>query len=297
MTVVGRVLDPQGMPVPNASVMVYASPKQAGGSPSVPALMTLGQAACDASGQYRLDMPRISSSSHYMVGASALAPGHGVSWVDLDIDADPPRADITLRPEQPIAGRLFDVNGRPAAGVRVAVESMGQAPRGPEAARDGVEGPRFRVASQKEGLPAWPRPVVTGPDGRFAIPGVGRGLRVLLLADAPRFARQIIPVETDGTAGTKAVTAAMEPAKVITGRITYADTGRPVPHALVDVWAYRGNRAHTLECETDAEGTFRANPLSTDNYARPCRSSRRSALSRQRDGRLRVDQGDLRTPR
>ncbi len=76
MTVVGRVLDPQGEPVPGASVMVHASPKQAGGTPAAgmrgPEI--LGRASCDASGRYRLDMPRISSSSHVRVAASALAP-------------------------------------------------------------------------------------------------------------------------------------------------------------------------------------------------------------------------------
>ncbi len=114
---------------------------------------------------------------------------------------------------------------------------------GPEAAADGIEGPHFRAEIQAKGLPAWPAAVVTGADGRFTIPGVGRGLRVQLLAEAPRFARQIILVETDGTAGSRTVTAAMEPARVITGRITYGDTGQPVPHAIVNVWAYRGTRA------------------------------------------------------
>ena len=52
------------------------------------------------------------------------------------------------------------------------------------------------------------------------------------MADDPRFARQRIIVDTDGTDGPKQVTAALEPAKVITGRVTYADTGKPVPHAV-----------------------------------------------------------------
>ena len=58
-------------------------------------------------------------------GAVALAPGYGAGWVELDPDADQPAADITLRPEQVIQGRLFDVQGRPARGVTVSVASMG----------------------------------------------------------------------------------------------------------------------------------------------------------------------------
>ena len=57
--------------------------------------------------------PRTSSARHHRFGAVAIAPGYGAGWVELDPDADQPAADIALRPEQVIEGRLFDVNGRP----------------------------------------------------------------------------------------------------------------------------------------------------------------------------------------
>ena len=47
----------------------------------------------------------------------ALAPGYGVAWVTLDPDDDRPTADITLRPEQVIHGRLFDLQGQPVPNV------------------------------------------------------------------------------------------------------------------------------------------------------------------------------------
>ena len=106
-----------------------------------------------------------------------------------------------------------------------------------------------------------------GADGRFTIRGIGRGLRVLLFAEDPRFARQRIVVDTDAAAETMSITAAMEPAKVIIGRVTFADTGKPVPHASISIWAYRGGPAYPSDYETDAEGNFRANPFSTDRYA------------------------------
>ena len=62
-----------------------------------------------------------SSSSHDDFGAVALAPGYGLGWIELDPDADQPTADITLRPEQVIRGRLFDLQGRPAQGVMLTV--------------------------------------------------------------------------------------------------------------------------------------------------------------------------------
>ncbi len=60
------------------------------------------------------------------MGAVAIAPGYGAGWVELDPDADRPTADISLRPEQVIQGRLFDLIGRPVQGVEVRVQSMGR---------------------------------------------------------------------------------------------------------------------------------------------------------------------------
>ena len=80
MFVVGRVLDPQGKPVPNASVMVYARSMifrpATSAERSYP--KELGRASSDVSGRFRVDVPRTSSSRHDEFGAVALAPGYGV---------------------------------------------------------------------------------------------------------------------------------------------------------------------------------------------------------------------------
>ena len=89
------------------------------------------------------------------------------------------------------------------------------------------------------------------------------------MADDPEFARQRFVVDTDGAPGPKAVTAALEPAKVLTGRITYADTGKPVPHAVVEIYAYKrpqGGPGYTSHYETDDQGNYRANPISGVRY-------------------------------
>ncbi len=127
MFVTGRVLDPSGKSVPDATVMVYAFLKSLGRSDRVAPIWpsAIGQAGSDGSGRFRLDAPRTSSSRHGEFGAVALAPGYGAGWVELDPDAEQPTTDITLRPEQVIQGRLFDVQGRPADGVAISVESMG----------------------------------------------------------------------------------------------------------------------------------------------------------------------------
>ena len=237
-------------------------------SGSAQAAAVLGEANCDRAGRFRVEMPRISSATHYMIGAVALAPGFGVGWIDLDIDAELPTAEITLRPEQVIEGRLFDVTGQVAQGVRVSVEAIGVAQDGPEASLDGLAGgPQFWCGSSKQIPQAWPKPAISGTDGRFTIHGVGRDLRALLLLEDPRFARQRIKVDASAGADTTPTRAVLEPAKVIFGRVTFADTGKPVPHATVSIWAYRGGPAYPSDHETDADGKFRAIPFSTKRYA------------------------------
>jgi RNA polymerase sigma factor (sigma-70 family) len=269
MTVTGRVLDPTGKPVLNASVMVYGASKQVDDRPGGGAPVTIGQAACDGSGHFQLDMPRISSATHHMVDAAALAPGYGMGWTGFDIDADRPTADITLRPEQVIEGRLFDVKGRVIPGVRVAVEGMGHPPRGPEVFPENIEGPHFWGGAYAKTPPAWPQAATTDAEGRFTIRGIGRGLRVLLLADDPQYARQRIVIDTEDSDKPQSITAALEPAKVLTGRITYADTGKPVPHAAVEILSYtrpQGGPGYLNGYETDARGYYHANPISGVRY-------------------------------
>ncbi len=123
MFVVGRVLDPQGKPVPNADVMVYARLKQSDHPVlyELSAPSTSDRARCDGSGRFRLDAVRTSSSRHDALGVTAMAPGYGIGWIEIDPDADQPATEIMLRSEQVIRGRLFDIQGRPAQGVKVTV--------------------------------------------------------------------------------------------------------------------------------------------------------------------------------
>jgi protocatechuate 3,4-dioxygenase beta subunit len=269
MFVVGRVLDPQGKPVPNAMTMVYAAIKQPGSGGHLYEKMlpsAIGQARSDNSGRFQVDAQRTSSSRHHLVGVVALAPGHGAGWAEFDPDTDRPIADISLRTEHVIQGRLFDLNGRPVQGVTVSVTGMRPIlPQNPNILFEGSEGPLFSWAHVND-FPAWPKPVVSDAEGRFTIHGAGRDLHIDLIINDPRFAQQRILVETDGASGSKPVTLALEPAKVIRGRVTEADTGKPIPHAHVVVMSYRGKGATHNDFEADAEGRFRTNPVSADRF-------------------------------
>ncbi len=269
MFVVGRVLDPGGKPVPGASVMVYARSLMIGSASSPERIYPgeIGRATSDGSGRFRLDAPRTSSSRQADVGAVALAPGYGAGWVELDPDADEPTADISLRPERVIQGRLFDLQGQPARDVKLSVTAIRRVlSKGPNvglrASRENFEGPAFWWAHPDD-LPGWPRPAISGADGRFTLHGVGPGLTAYLSVHDPRFFNQGIEVDTGADSIAKPMSVALQPARTITGRVTYADTGKPVPLARVVVTGFDqvqiGVGARPFVSETDAEGRFRTN--------------------------------------
>ncbi len=235
----------------------FTSPEQ-----SYPA--QLGRASSDGSGRFRLDAPRISSSSHDEFGAVALAPGFGAGWAKLDPGDNQPTADIALRPERVIQGRLFDLQGQPVPDVKLSVTAIRRALNKGEdvASRDRFEGPAFWWAHPDD-LPGWPRPVVSDADGRFTLHGVGPGLRVFVNVHDPRFSSQSIEIDTDAASAAKPLGIALQSTRTITGRVTYADTGKPVPHARVTIGGFGQLQAGVgpgpVISETDAEGRFRAN--------------------------------------
>jgi hypothetical protein len=270
MFVVGRVLDPLGKPVPGAAVMVHARNLTLGRAPFSPfKLVTLADARADGSGRFRIDAPRTSSTRHDEFGAVAMAPGCGIGWVTLDPDDDQPAAEISLRPEHVIHGRLFDVQGRPVPDVGVSVRSIGsdllqvRASLHDRYTRHRFDGV-FYWSRDTHDYAAWPPPTTTDAEGRFTVRGVGQKLHAVLIARHPRFALQTIEVDTDDHAESKTLTAALAPVQIVNVRVTYADTGQPASHSPLRVTASRGRVAVVDETETDDAGLVRINSWPSD---------------------------------
>ena len=222
-----------------------------------------------------------------------MALGYGAGWVRLDPDDDQPAALISLRPEQVIHGRLYDVQGRPVPDVKLSVARIYSdlllAPgihdrsRSVGRRRDGVS----YWSRDAHDYPGWPRPMTTDAEGRFTVRGVGQKLHADLTVHDPRFAHQTIQVETNDGAESKTVTAALAPPQIVNVRVTYADTGQPVPHALLRVVAGRTGGGSLDESETDADGRSRINSWPGRGYDFMRLSAGRTAIPRgQGEARL-----------
>ena len=135
-------------------------------------------------------------------------------------------------------------------------------PKAPNPAFENFDGPAF-AWTHPDVLPGWPSPAISGADGRFTLHGVGPGLRVYLTLIDPRFASQIIEINTDAASTSQTLGFALQPGMTITGRVTYADTGKPVPHARVALngfgYAERRERAPDHD-RSRRRGRFSANP-------------------------------------
>ncbi len=257
MIVTGRVLDPDGKPVAGAPVDILGRPRSpwVGRDLDADGYVALGGGVTDDDGRFRVDAARTSENRFFEVYALASATGSGLGWSKLNPSAEQPAADVRLGREQPIVGKLLDVNGRPAAGVALRVGSVGRPTD--LGLFDGVS----MHGSQPAGVRNWPAPVETDDAGRFRLGGIGRDQVVRLAVEDPRFARQWIDVAAKGDVKPTEVTQALQPATIVEGRVLAGDTGEPIPGAVVAVASgqdqFIGGPGDKFVA--DAEGRYRAN--------------------------------------
>ena len=72
----------------------------------------------------------------------------------------------------------------------------------------------------------------------------------------------------DKASDSKQVTLALQPVQIITGRVTYADNGKPVPHAKLGIRADQGGVGRSSDFQADADGRFRVKSLAGRSFCR-----------------------------
>jgi RNA polymerase sigma factor (sigma-70 family) len=273
MTVTGRVLRPDNKPAAGVPVDITATPRIPMVGPDVrhDPFVVLGQGVSDSDGRFRIEAARSSSARFSGVYAIAGAAGPGTAYgcVDLHPDAEQPTAEVHLQPEQVLRGKLVDINGRPAVGVAVQLDSAFGSSAVPGARFDSpLLGDSSLLSAWPEGHRAWPKAVTTDAQGRFVFTGIGRGLDLWLSVHDPRFAQHRYVVEGRDRDAGKEASLALHPSTVIEGRVLAADTGRPIPDAAIAVQASFGlfGARFTTTFRADAQGRFRVNPSAGDYF-------------------------------
>jgi RNA polymerase sigma factor (sigma-70 family) len=258
MLVTGRVLGPNGKAMPRAQVAVLAVRERLHRFGSILGRQLLGEGRADAEGNFRLTVPRTSSDRYRGVDVLAAGPGAALGWQSFDLDDPRPKVVVRLGREQIIRGRLVDLQGRPAAKAQLRLTGVHR----PTADRrpPGVLGTPFDRAAGRKGIslsdrPArfllWPGPVTTDHQGRFVLRGLGGGVRVSLVVQDKRFAPFGLSVDTRDKDRAQNVKGSLAPANVLRGRVTYADTRKPVARARVIATYGQG--------WTDKDGRFQLN--------------------------------------
>jgi RNA polymerase sigma factor (sigma-70 family) len=214
----GRVLGPDGKPVPGAKVRFVNV-----------------DAESDKEGAYRVALPRpagvkgpFTKDSQYWYHIAAVAEGYGVDFRPIGTADREGTLDLHLvKDDVPIEGRILDLEGRPVAGATVRVARLSATPDenldvflkawkfGPAEALAGAEqwvpapimvGPGG--AKPKEiARPKWRtwwgywewnpiKPVTTDKDGKFRLTGIGRERFVELTVSGPTIQQTGVKVVT-----------------------------------------------------------------------------------------------------
>jgi RNA polymerase sigma factor (sigma-70 family) len=254
----GRVLDPDGKPVPGAKlVFVYASVEK------VPDKIW---AASAADGAFRFSVTRkIADAAGYANAwdytyVVAAAQGHGFAWARVRPEAS---AGLTLRlvkDDVPIRGRVLDLEGKPVAGATVRIDDELLVPADGGNARGGADLTSLRSAGFATLFP----PVKTGADGRFQIPGVGRGRVATLRVEGPTIASQQVqamarPADKAGAAprGVPFDLLAV-PTRPVVGVVRDKETGKPLAGVVV--------RSCTIGGAEDFNGLVRTTTAKEGRY-------------------------------
>jgi beta-lactamase regulating signal transducer with metallopeptidase domain len=273
----GRITGADGKPTAGANVAAIAMRVAHGrGGDLEPPGTVLGESQTDADGRYQIELPVVSSKTHLYPKLIARAGGSALAWKALNLDAVDTEASFELQPEQPVTGRLVDIEGQPAAGVQLRVAGITPRVAGDQSPFEGVG---FFEARQ---LPAaWPQPIVTDDKGSFSIGGIPKDHGLLLQVEGTeRFAPQSLSLNTgmseqrgerDGTyrpqvvknlkAGDEAVLA-LAPAQLFTGTVRFEDTGAPAPHARLTIWASQQEFGSMMSVagQADEKGQYKISP-------------------------------------
>jgi hypothetical protein len=262
MTVTGRVLGPDGKPVASAGVAVLAwqvlhqSYQSSFEDPAWQRGATPGRTGADAEGKFRLTIKVPPGPPLPTMRVLAGARGLGIAWALLDPKAESAEVELRLPAEQVVRGRVVDLQGEPVAGARVVLTGLKHHPaRG--------EKDQGTWGTPPEGLPFGPVNTATDAKGEFTFRGLGNNLTAEVEVHDDRVELHTSTVETSDRKQAENVKLALAPGRVVEGRVTYADTGKPVARARVMIESAGAGR---VRGQTDKDGRYHLNVRRSERF-------------------------------
>ena len=268
----GQVLDPDGKPVPGASI-VLSRPD----SRQPPQRF----ASSGTDGRFEAAIPRASTeepgADDAVVFLAALAPGLGPAWIKIDRRAAEKPVVIRLRRDEvAIEGRILNLEGRAVPDARVSVYGIAGLPNGfltalrSDAGQADPSSHWMDVMENRLVLPNGGPPAATRTDrdGRFRMNGLGRDRIVTLIIEGESIEESVATVLTSGDPAYTPLSLSgddwaefklhgpkfeliIAPGRVVAGIVRDHDTGRPIAGATVgSSWAHGGTTC-------DGQGRFR----------------------------------------
>jgi beta-lactamase regulating signal transducer with metallopeptidase domain/protocatechuate 3,4-dioxygenase beta subunit len=231
-----------------------------------PIFRIIARAQSDAGGRFSLEpqsLPAGDEVTRIVVAAKhfglALQP-----W-----DGKPTKLEIRLPAMVLIEGRLLGPDRRPAADVVVKGTWL---TRGSDSWTT-VD----QFLDEKDYPPYWPRPVRSDEHGGFTLNGVPAGYHVMLDLKHPSFAREEVRIDTGEGATERSrgseiallppvFTHVLEPPRPVEGRVTAADTGKPLAGVLVEVIPMNRHGGEGIYTRTDAAGHFYVSDKAGEHY-------------------------------
>jgi RNA polymerase sigma factor (sigma-70 family) len=253
LAVAGTVVDAGGKPVAEARVAVIGlAQSRFRGSVGYQQYETLGTGTTDKEGHFRFDCVAESAVRVPKRQLLASAPKHGLGWQPVKPGNENTDVVIKLPPEQVVRGRLIDLQGQAAKGVKLHVATIA-----PAQEEYPFNPPAFYFTSPPRGLDLWPAPLTTDGEGRFVIHGLPSDTPVRLLVTDERFARQELIVQTTAKGKPEEVEEALEPAHMLEGKVVDDETGKPIGKVLLSIQVFP--LPQYFQEWTDEQGRFRCN--------------------------------------
>jgi RNA polymerase sigma factor (sigma-70 family) len=248
--VTGRVLGADGKPVVGGQLAAIIRLEERHTADEIADLRRLTPVVeADRDGRFRLPLTHAASGAPNSVQVVATAPGYGIAWQSYNPNDRKEDLVFRLSPEQVVRGRVVDLQGAPAAGVRLRVREVRQRGR-----REPRNWPLWAIPKE---FPLVPAPLTTDAQGRFELHGIGPDRTVAMEVRSDRFAPQQLEWDTVPGARQAEETRSLAPPRTLYGRVTCEDTGKPLAGARLSAHAGPSGGVHTgAYGRTDSEGKY-----------------------------------------